>query len=138
MGYRGSAQLQRPGHLRQPRQRRLCDRLAVRRNNPLQWNDTASNGRSRYLVEYSGDPFTGGAADSVYVRTRPLSYLSVAKRTIILIYDASLLAFFFLLRFSFFFWAELGLFLFFSLPLVLTSSLVTHICVSKSEELLIE
>ena len=30
-------------------------------NDPLQWNDTASNGRSRYLVEYGGDPFTGDA-----------------------------------------------------------------------------
>ena len=82
--------------------------------------------------------YSGGAADSMCVRARPLSYLFVAKRTIILIYDASLLAFFFLLRFSFFFWAELGFFLFFSFPLVLTSSLVTHICGSKSKELLIE
>ena len=30
-------------------------------NDPLQWNDTASNGRSRYLVEYGGDPFSGDA-----------------------------------------------------------------------------
>ena len=30
-------------------------------NDPLQWNDTASNGRSRYLVEYGVDPFTGDA-----------------------------------------------------------------------------
>ncbi len=82
--------------------------------------------------------YSGGATDSMYVRARPLSYFLVAKRTIILIYDASLLALFFLLRFSFFFWGELGFFLFFSFPLVLTSSLVTHICGSKSQELLIE
>lgn len=82
--------------------------------------------------------YSSGAADSMYVRTRALSYFFVAKRTIILIYDASLSALFFLLRFSFFFWAELGFFLFFSFPLVLTSSLVTHICGSKSQELLIE
>ena len=34
-------------------------------NDPLQWNDTASNGRSRYLVEYGGDTFTGTATPAL-------------------------------------------------------------------------
>ena len=51
-------------------------------NHPLQWNDTASNDRSRCLVEYGGEPFTVGAADSVYCVQGPcLICLSLNQRS---------------------------------------------------------